>query len=991
MDATRVNLTGGWNIIWGAISGALGGVGGALTVLGTLIVVVGFVSWLWQKRRGTGGGQGHSGLVVDDADRRPAGHPGGGAADPADRGGHRAERRHHAMEQGQRMTVPTCYSLTGLTRDAGSNRRVIVQGFDLPFRGVLVAAAAFAVGLLPTIAAVLLVGSWGLLVMAAVQMAVFQLVERRTRGGLHLRTYRALLDRRSGGRAVGRFRCCGVTVNPAPSVFRTVTSASVPGSAGGADTEPRDVLDAVEPLPGIAPPVALTFAAVQLIPSRRRVVAALLGVVAALLVTVARPAAANTVSAPAHQVADRVSSPADDGCGGADGSGTLAGSDSNLAINRWADVSDTFHDRLDGDLWNDVIEKIQRRAVYSTMLSTGNSMWQASSNLVSFATRFCLLDTLGADADRVAAAIGGAFLGDGGPLLAAIMAAGLAVALWRQARGRGPGAWRGLARSGVLIALMAVMVTGASRTTTVTAPEDGSTATDFGTGSPGWVATRINAVIAALASAPAKAIADQGSIQEQTQDPGDPLSCAAFTANMRANYQDLYLGGPANLGASVPLVMSQMWQNTGLMVWVNSQFGAGNPYGPRVFCHVLENRLNTTRWLVSNTEVPRRTDGFGPRQGTGNGTMLGLLLDANRSGVPGVNGDAPAWDFRGDDVVEDAAVIGWAACRWDGDWSVDPAWATVDSGGDSGGGDGYDSGDSGDPVSVDDCLAWWSDPDTDITDLAMNFEDNPGHIRAATGGAPAVGNFLTNWHGNDNSAAFALAFAFDLSSLIMLLVFGGIALGIIVAKVAMVVMIALLIVAMVASLWIGPGSTRLAAYAKFYVGLAVFTFAISAIFALLNLITGFLVAAGARQFGPGSILAVLWSGFAPVTAVVVLHLLFKHVLRVPSPFKPSGALAYAGAIAGIGAAAGAGFDRLLSRAGSQRRTAGAAGRRWRPADTAERRPRQGIQCRVDADAAAGAQAARCREIRCTAARADRRGGVQRSGHCTPGSTCHRTD
>ena len=57
-----------------------------------------------------------------------------------------------------------------------------------------------------------------------------------------------------------------------------------------------------------------------------------------------------------------------------------------------------------------------------------------------------------------------------------------------------------------------------------------------------------------------------------------------------------------------------------------------------------------------------------------------------------------------------------------------------------------------------------------------------------------------------------------------------------------------------------------------YIGLAVFTFAISAIFALLNLITGFLVGAGARQFGPGSILAVLWSGFAPVTAVVVLAL-----------------------------------------------------------------------------------------------------------------------
>ncbi len=296
------------------------------------------------------------------------------------------------------------------------------------------------------------------------------------------------------------------------------------------------------------------------------------------------------------------------------------------------------------------------------------------------------------------------------------------------------------------------------------------------------------------------------------------------------------------------------------------------------------------------------------------------MLDGNHAGIPGVNGDAAAWDFRGDNSTQDAAVIGWAACRWDGDWTVDPQWARVDSGGDSGGGNQYDTADSGNPISPDDCRTWWTDPGADITTTAMDFEDNPGHIRAATAGAPAVGNFLGNWHGTDNSAAFALAFAFafafafDLSSLIMLLVFGGIALGIIVAKVAMVVMIALVIIALVASLWITPGSTRLASYAKFYIGLAVFTFGISALFALLNMITGFLVGAGARQFGPGSILAVLWSGFAPVTAVVVLHLLFKHVLRMPSPFKPSGAIAYAGAIGGIGAAAGAGFDRLLTRA-----------------------------------------------------------------------------
>ncbi len=142
------------------------------------------------------------------------------------------------------MTVPTCYSLTGLTRAAGGNRRVLIQGFDLPFRGVLVAAAAFAVGVVPTVVAVLLVGSWGLLVMAAVQFAVFQLVERRTRGGLHLRTYRALLDKRAGNRTVGRFRCCGVTVDPRPAVFRTITCSSVPGTAAPTETLLERALDA---------------------------------------------------------------------------------------------------------------------------------------------------------------------------------------------------------------------------------------------------------------------------------------------------------------------------------------------------------------------------------------------------------------------------------------------------------------------------------------------------------------------------------------------------------------------------------------------------------------------------------------------------------------------------------------------------------------------------------------------------------------------------
>src|SRR5262245_57087726 len=46
-----------------------------------------------------------------------------------------------------------------------------------------------------------------------------------------------------------------------------------------------------------------------------------------------------------------------------------------LSVNRWGDVADTFHDRLDADFWSDVFEKLQRRQLFSTMMQAGNSMW----------------------------------------------------------------------------------------------------------------------------------------------------------------------------------------------------------------------------------------------------------------------------------------------------------------------------------------------------------------------------------------------------------------------------------------------------------------------------------------------------------------------------------------------------------------------------------------------------------------------------------------
>ncbi|MCL6424365.1 hypothetical protein Bequi_13425 [Brachybacterium sp. JHP9] len=49
---TKVNFAGGWDTVWGAVSGQLGGVATLLTVIGMLMVLFSVLAWIYQKRRG---------------------------------------------------------------------------------------------------------------------------------------------------------------------------------------------------------------------------------------------------------------------------------------------------------------------------------------------------------------------------------------------------------------------------------------------------------------------------------------------------------------------------------------------------------------------------------------------------------------------------------------------------------------------------------------------------------------------------------------------------------------------------------------------------------------------------------------------------------------------------------------------------------------------------------------------------------------------------
>lgn len=139
------------------------------------------------------------------------------------------------------MSDLSLYTLTHLTRGASAQRRVVIQGFDLPMRGLMI----FGIGLLPallvTMIAWIALGEYALVAIPLVEGGIFWLIESRTRDGLHLRKYQALLDQRKAQTDV--FVMCGETFDPAGSQLRTVRSNTVTVDRPDASVRLGEIID----------------------------------------------------------------------------------------------------------------------------------------------------------------------------------------------------------------------------------------------------------------------------------------------------------------------------------------------------------------------------------------------------------------------------------------------------------------------------------------------------------------------------------------------------------------------------------------------------------------------------------------------------------------------------------------------------------------------------------------------------------------------------
>lgn len=612
-------------------------------------------------------------------------------------------------------------------------------------------------------------------------------------------------------------------------------------------------------------------------------------------------------------------------CGTTAGSTSKAGDSELLPVNRWADATAVMHSRLDNSFLSDTAELMQRHAIISTGMASGNFMWSLGTGMSAFAINFCMLDKMGGAADGVVATIGNAMLDS--TLLTGLVVISIVVLMF-QGRKNGQMPWKKMAQKGVVIALFAAMTAGAMASTgggksaDANQPYD-STKVDApyvpGVMSPGWIVTTMNNTISSLASAPAAALVlstnNNGSI-----DQNNLLSCDNYLVSLKQGYQNAYGDTAESLAAGVPLIMSTLWETTGLKTWRTAQFG-NSEVDKNSWCRLLEWNAGV-RTMSTDAEDDK---GENNSVGTVRATMARIMDKerafsfnySNISFVPASKADT------------DKSLVAWAACRFmnsDGGGNLqEGAQWKIDT--------HFELGDKDTKSKPENCASWF----TDQSDHAGGFDwsSNQDDVQERTTDT-GVGNavyaldvrdFILTLHGNNNSQGMTAVFAYNISALAMLAVFGLLALSILIAKIAMVVMIITGIFMVIMALLPNAGFDKFGNYLKTLLGINIFTFAIQLLFAMISIITLMLQNLGnSFMGGPGSLVAIFWSGLSPLLAVFLLHMMFTKVLKVPSPFKLSAAMAWGGAVGAAGGAAMGGVGALMDRkvAGAGRRAMGKA-------------------------------------------------------------------
>lgn len=128
------------------------------------------------------------------------------------------------------MNDQPLYSLTMMTgQEASSTRTAIIGPVELPWRLLMVLVVGFVTGLLPAAVLWTLVGGWALLGLVGWIFLIAWLIHGRTRRGLRVQNYVALLNRRRAN--LNHFMFGDAIVTVPRQDWRTISSGSKPNPA----------------------------------------------------------------------------------------------------------------------------------------------------------------------------------------------------------------------------------------------------------------------------------------------------------------------------------------------------------------------------------------------------------------------------------------------------------------------------------------------------------------------------------------------------------------------------------------------------------------------------------------------------------------------------------------------------------------------------------------------------------------------------------------
>lgn len=595
-------------------------------------------------------------------------------------------------------------------------------------------------------------------------------------------------------------------------------------------------------------------------------------------------------------------------------------------LNRWGDAANSFTTKFDGFIGTQLADIAERNMIQGTWMKLGNFSMSVTSEVTQFAVNLDIINGIGAALDNIVKVMLNALIGVTGTvgtgiLFGIIALLAVLLAIWRNYRG---GMARMAREAGAVIVLVAI-VFGIGSNALNYDPGDGDTYTPA-PASPGWFVKGINDGITNLTALPAKSFVDGvdssgwgSNLSENAMGGG--LGCTEYTSAMSQLFNNGVSATTTSSKAQLAIaqVTDSLWDSTGLYVWAMTQGGYNNPYAAKVYCRILDFRNGATPGSNAYiTYVAALNGGYGA-----SGTALNSAIRTDAALR------APFAPSSTDNTM--ASIVAWAACKPTGfsggrfNWAWENGWTGFV------GGTGTSTFTMDSSNANSECQKWWeatsptnSSGDAtggqDIPDI-FDIKGDAGWISEHTAGASAsVRDFLFGVTGVNPWGGTTGVYAYAAGATLTMLAFLFIDGVVIVAKLfAAMFILSLWFVLIGAMFRPSEMKDRLGKTFNKFLGTAVFAALATLILTFVIVFTRALIGMGIQIWGAGSIGSMLWSGMAPVLTLVLVHIMFTKVFKLPSPVSLRGAQAWSksGMSGALGAGVGAGVGSYLgTRLGS---------------------------------------------------------------------------